>query len=120
MITTIQIKDFCDNALSITNGEIIQKEIMKYLNEKTEKIILDFSGIELFATPFFNASIGFCITLLSPIKFDSVIQCINLSVLGKETFNYSYSNAIAVYNKHYSQEEKDDISTIIDSTVENS
>lgn len=119
MNQTIIIKNFIDNALSIENGEIIKKEIEKLLiNENT--VTLDFTEISLFATPFFNACIGYFIIKLSPDEFNKKIKFINLSTLGEETYNFSYENAVIVYNNKLSQEEQDKMNNIIENNIQNS
>lgn len=98
MNKNIKIIDFSSVALSSTNGEEIRNEIEKYIND-FEKIILDFDGITLFATSFFNLTIGYFVIKLSPEKFLEKIECINLTNLGKETYEYSYNNACLIYKK---------------------
>lgn len=121
----IIIKNFINNALSIENGEIIKNEIDKLLidtNKETDfvTVTLDFSDICLFATPFFNACIGYFVIKLSPDEFNKKIKLINLSTLGQETYNFSYENAVIVYNNKLSQEEQEKIDNIIENNIQNS
>ena len=64
-----------------------------------DKIILDFEGISLFATPFFNASIGYFILNLGPEKFNEVFKLHQISELGLNTYQHSYENAVEMYDK---------------------
>lgn len=112
----IKIIDFCNVALSSTNGEAIRNEIDKYIND-FEKIILDFDEITLFATPFFNLAIGHFVLKLGPEKFLQKIECINLTNLGKETYEYSYNNACIIYKDSIQDEELEEINEIIDNNI---
>ena len=104
MENIIQIKKYCETALSMTDGEKIRDVINSVIEEKG-KVILDFTDISLFATPFFNACIGHFVANLSPEIFEQKISCINLSNLGKETYQYSYNNAVIVYNRNVSEKD---------------
>ncbi len=119
MNKTIRIVDFCPTALSIADGEVLKKEIEKYL-ETFEKIVLDFDNITLFASPFFNQSIGYFVTKLTPKIFLEKITCINLTELGNQTYNYSYNNACSVYEKSLKESDIDSINNIINNNIENS
>ncbi len=123
MNNILKVKEFCNNALSISDGEIIKTEcekILEKIGDAEEKIIIDFEGITLFSTSFFNASIGYFIVEYSPKLYDKKIECINLSDLGKETLRYSYENAVEVYNKKPSIEEKEKITDIVEKNINNS
>ena len=113
---TIRIFYYCSAALSITNGEVIKNVIEENI-EKSEKIILDFEGITLFATPFFNLAIGHFIIKLTPKIFDNKIKCINLTELGSATLQYSYDNACMIYKNSIKAEEIDEINKIIDDNI---
>lgn len=115
----IMIKNFSDTALSMATGEKIRNEISSAF-ENYDKVILDFTDISLFATPFFNACIGHFITKLSPKVFNQKISCINLSELGQETYKYSYDNAIIVYERNLSENDKKEITDIIENNINNS
>lgn len=119
MNKTIKIEELCSTALSINDGEILKKEIEKYI-VKYEKIVLDFENITLFASPFFNQSIGYFVTKLTPKVFLEKIVCINLTELGDQTYHYSYNNACSVYEKSLSESDIDNINSIINNNIENS
>lgn len=116
---TIKILDYCTAALSITNGEIIKNVIEENI-ENSEKIILDFDGITLFATPFFNLVIGHFIIKLTPEVFNNKIKCINLTELGSTTLQYSYDNACMIYKNSIKAEEIEEINKIIDENISES
>lgn len=90
---TILIRSFTPNALSEKAGSELRKRILtSYYNDSKEKIILDFDGIGLFATMFFNASIGYLIqeNLNEIIEH---MEIVNISTLGLKTLEHSKANA---------------------------
>lgn len=89
------------NALTESNGMILREKIEELIKELSgdEKIILNFKDITLFATPFFNASIGYYVLKLGPEKFDKIFELGEISELGLNTYKHSYENAIEIYKK---------------------
>lgn len=96
MSKTIKINAITPMAMTEDAGLQLRKEMNEVI-QKEESLVLDFQGIELFATPFFNASIGYFVMTLSPEKYKEYVKVINLSDLGKETYGHSYQNAVSVY-----------------------
>lgn len=96
MSKEIRISSITKMAMTEDAGMQLRKEMNEAM-EREEGVILDFEGIELFATPFFNASIGYFVMNLSPDKYKKQVKVINLSDLGKETYAHSYQNAVSVY-----------------------
>ena len=91
----IIINTFADNAMSSSAGDILREKIEKIFSEDANAIItLDFSGIELYATPFFNRSTGyFFLKFGNEDIYKSKIKLINLDDLGMETYEYSLETA---------------------------
>ncbi len=90
---TILIRSFTPNALSEKAGSELRERILSsYSNDSKDRIILDFEGIGLYATMFFNASIGF---LIQENLTDIInnIDIINITPLGKKTLEHSKDNA---------------------------
>lgn len=96
MAKIIKIKSFAEMAMTEDDGMHLRKEIADGLAD-SDSVILDFSDIDLFATPFFNASIGYFVMKLTPDTYNKQICVENLSDLGKETYGHSYQNAISIY-----------------------
>ena len=96
----IVIKDFAKNALSEKAGTMLREKILQaYTTNQSENIVLDFNEINLFATMFFNASIGYLIKenkdeILEKIKVQ------NISTLGEKTKSHSIANAKFINEKH--------------------
>lgn len=84
------------NAISMQSGKHLYNKIAKLLISGKD-VNLDFSEVELFASPFFNASIGL---LLKDIKIDDLqlhLKIINLSPVGNQLLNHVIENAIKYY-----------------------
>mgnify|MGYP003304911799 CR=1 FL=1 len=59
---TITVKNYTNNALSAESGKVLRSVILDAnATNPTDEIILDFEGIVLFATMFFNASVGYLV-----------------------------------------------------------
>lgn len=97
----IIISELIKNGLTESNGLILREKMEQNLNELLEgdTVILDFKDISLFATPFFNASIGYFVLTLGPKKFNKIFKIEQISELGLNTYQHSYENAIEIYNK---------------------
>lgn len=90
----IKIKEISETALSETDGKILRELILDSIDEiRQEGVKLDFEGVHLFATMYFNSSIGFLVLNESPDFVRNKIILSNLSSLGKNTYHYSYENA---------------------------
>ena len=97
----IIVSKLIKNGLTESNGLVLRGKIEELIKNisSDEKIILDFKDITLFATPFFNASIGYYVLTLGPEKFNKIFELGEISELGLNTYNHSYENAIEIYNK---------------------
>ena len=86
------------NAVSMQGGSILHEKIRSALKDN-ESIELDFKDIEIFASPFFNASIGLFLKDMEISDLQSKIKLINISDLGKELLNQVIDNALVFYGK---------------------
>lgn len=77
----IKIKDITDMAITEEQGFKLRAEINKVI-ENNNKIILDFTGIQLFTTTFFSASIGYFILKYSSKECKDRFILTNLSRAG--------------------------------------
>lgn len=96
---SIMVSEIIKTALSADDGKKIREIINKEL-EVEDVVTLDFSNITLFATMFFNAFIGYFIMNSKKEIVDKRINIINISELGKKTYEHSYSNAVFVKNNN--------------------
>lgn len=93
----IKVKDICKYAMFETDGEVLRKKVLDVLKRSPENtVVLDFEGISMFATMFFNASIGWILLHEKSELISSRISTRNLSELGEETWRHSYENAIEI------------------------
>lgn len=88
----IMIKEICSIAMTEEQGLSVRSAIAPFV-DADEPVVLDFSGISLFATMFFNASIGYYVLEKGVEYCTQNIQMTNISPLGKETYDHSLSNA---------------------------
>jgi hypothetical protein len=84
------------NAISMQNGERLYNSLRSELISN-DSIDVDFKGVELFASPFFNASIGLLLKDISIEILQQKLSIINLSDVGKDLLNHVIANAIAFY-----------------------
>lgn len=98
-MSTIKVFDLIGkNAISMQSGDKIYT-ILKNKVQNGEHVTLDFAGVTLFASPFFNSAIGRLLKdkeiseLQEQLKFD------HLDDVGRDLLNLVISNAINHYNK---------------------
>lgn len=92
------------NAISMQSGRHIYELIAKPLLEG-EVVEVDFDSVELFASPFFNASIGLLIKDLNITKLKERLVISNLNQVGKQLLNHVIANAIKFYEKEANSDE---------------
>lgn len=107
----IKIIDIIDNAMSSSAGDILREKMEKIFEKDENTVItLDFSRIELYATPFFNKSTGyFYLKFANEDVYNSKIKLINLDDLGQETYEYSLETAKKIIEKRLSLESIDNV-----------
>jgi len=99
MSYTIIVKKMFNNALTESNGIKLRNEVEELMKRGEKNIVVDFTDIALFASPFFNAFIGYFLLNYDESVINSQIELINLSSLGEETYEHSYNNAINVLRR---------------------
>lgn len=85
-----------ENAISMQSGKNLYEKISRELISGGS-VEIDFSGVKIFASPFFNASIGL---LLKDINIDELqkrLSIINLSAVDRHLLNHVIANAIEYY-----------------------
>lgn len=101
----IKVKSLTEKCMAQKNGLILRKAIENAI-EENEEITLDFDGIKLFASPFFNISLGYIIGKYGENKFND-IKIINISDLGSRIISQVKNNSLV------SKDVKDEISKIV-------
>lgn len=102
----INVSDYVKFCLAAKDG-IKLRSIINDALCINESITLDFTNISLFASPFFNASIGYLVMKFGIDDFNKKIVLKNLSEVGKLTVDKVIENAIEFKNsdKHMEIEE---------------
>ncbi len=100
----IKACEYIKTAFSSNDAECLDK-LISPLIKNNDKIIIDFNGISIFTTLFFNNAFAKHIIEIGPEKYNDKFQLINLSELGKTTYMHSYNNAINYYNLSDKQKE---------------
>lgn len=92
------------NAISMQSGQNIYELIAKPLLGG-ETVEVDFDAVELFASPFFNASIGLLIKDVNINELKKRLVVTNLNPVGKQLLNHVIANAIKFYEKEANADE---------------
>ncbi len=101
------------NAISMHSGSNLYN-IIKPLLMKREKVCLDFQGVELFASPFFNASIGYILKDINIDELKEYLTIENLNKIGNQVLNLVIKNAIEYYSAKSGKEFNDLINKMAD------
>ena len=78
--------------------------VIEPLIQQGENITVDFEGITIFTTLFFNNVFAKYIVKMGPEEYQKIFRLVNLSELGENTYQHSVDNAIKYYN--LSEDEK--------------
>lgn len=87
----IIVSSFSKEAATKSKGLVLKDKIERGLKQ-SEDISVDFSGIDRFASPFFNNSFA-ALALKYGFKKIGDISCLNLSEVGKDAYESSMDNA---------------------------
>lgn len=86
-----------ENAMTLDDGEVLFRQIHELL-VRGETVELDFEGVEIFATPFFNAGIGRLLADLKPEILKAHLKIQHLSALGDRVLRRVIENAKEYYS----------------------
>ena len=88
----IRVKDIMSMAFSYEDGMRLREEMVKVLD--SDGIVeIDFEGIYVFTTMFFNACSGHFVLTNSLDWYNEHVKMVNLNAMGKETHKHSIDNA---------------------------
>jgi hypothetical protein len=96
-----------ENCVTLDDGQKVYDLIFPELRKK-QKVTLDFGSVKVFASPFFNASVG---QLLKDFKVDELNKDLiveNISLLGKETLRRVIENSKIYYHDENLRKATDD------------
>ena len=91
----LYLREYTEVAASKGKG-IEFKEVLQPLLENEEQIIVDFSEISRFASPFFNNSFS-ALAIIYGFERIFSIELRNISKIGRDTFESSMENALLLY-----------------------
>lgn len=102
-MVTIKLSTFTTEAASKTKGAVL-KTMLEEALANDEQVIVDFSGIKRFASPFFNNSFA-ALGLIYGFDLLNKIERINITSTGDNTYETSVENAKLIYqNPEFSSE----------------
>lgn len=90
-MNTIKISSFSNEAASKTKGEHLKDLLLPYLSTK-QSVAVDFSGIDCFASPFFNNSFS-SLALIYGFDLINQIKLVGINEIGYSTYTSSIENA---------------------------
>lgn len=99
-MTTLNIKELInsDIAISYKSGDKLYQFLKPELETGDGNVIfLDFKDITMYATPFFNASIGYLLKDIELIILQKRLKFNNMSEIGRYTLNKVIENALHYY-----------------------
>lgn len=92
----ILAKNYIETGFSADDAEKLD-QIIKPLFDKREKVVIDFEGIKIFTTLFFNTSLAKYVMEIGPDEYDKLFDLKNLSEVGDATYQHSLDNAKNYY-----------------------
>jgi len=81
-----------EHCVTVAQGEAIYAMIHPHL-ANNESVVLDFEGVAVFASPFFNAAIGQLLKDLKPDQLNTLLRIENLEPYGLETMAHVIENS---------------------------
>lgn len=97
-------------AITLSDGEVIYSKLSASFDEG-EVVELDFDGVSVFASPFFNAGIGKLLSVKSDDYLNSHLKVKNLSSVGMDVLRRVIANAKDYYAKP--TEQRNEIGEIV-------
>lgn len=85
-----------EDAITPEDGQRVYDEIHPALN-KAESVQLDFTGVKVFASPFFNAAVGQLMKDLKPDDLNRLLRLENLAPAGVSVLRRVIENAKRYY-----------------------
>nr|DAN14259.1 MAG TPA: protein of unknown function DUF4325 [Bacteriophage sp.] len=110
-MANILLSTIVKDAASRTSGMKLKELLLEMINKENE-ITVDFTGMNRYASPFFNNSFASLYIALDPNNREKIIP-INLSEVGQLIYNTSMNNAKFLLNN---PEYKDEIASIVSQT----
>jgi STAS-like domain of unknown function (DUF4325) len=105
----ITVKDVTGfNCITMEQGEKIYQLLIDALREK-KYVELDFEGIGIFASPFFNVAIGKLLKDYTSDVLNEYLKFINLNPTGREVLKLSIKNSQQYFKSESNKKAIDDV-----------
>ncbi|GKU81186.1 STAS-like domain-containing protein [Niallia sp. NCCP-28] len=85
------------SALSMSKGNDLYEVIIQHI-KKGQEITLDFENVEMYASLFFNTSIGRLLKDFKPNELSNKVKFVNLTPVGKDLLRRSIRNSAEYFS----------------------
>jgi len=85
-----------EDAITLDDGQSMHDRIRPELASGRE-VELDFDGVAVFASPFFNAAVGQLLTDLEPEQLNRLLRVLNLNATGSDVLRRVIENSKKYY-----------------------
>lgn len=100
----LEIKDIAGaNCITLSDGQAIYDRIYPEL-KAGHPVELDFKGVRVFASPFFNAAVGQLLKDLTPATLNSLLKVTDLPASGLDTLRKVIENSREFYSSVENQQ----------------
>ena len=99
-----------ENVITIEDGKIVYDKLFPFLKMR-QPVCLDFSGVSIFASPFFNTAIGRLYKDFSSEELNSLLFFQNISPHGNAVLSRVLENSKKYYSS--SETERDEWNSIV-------
>jgi len=101
-------KTICENCITLEDGRKVYDKIHPELVSE-HMVELDFSGVTVFASPFFNAAIGLLLKDIKPEDLNRLLKVSNLTPVGMDVLKRVIENSKQYYSDDKTRKALDDI-----------
>lgn len=103
----ILARNYIQTGFSADDAEKLDT-VIRPLFDKHERITIDFEGIKIFTTLFFNTALAKYVMDIGPVEYEKLFELKNLSDVGEVTYKHSLDNAKSYYEMTEEQRKKQD------------
>lgn len=101
---TLKVKEITGiNCISLSDGQAVYERIYPEL-KAGKAILLDFEGIRVFASPFFNAAVGQLLRDISAPALNDLLKVSDLPPNGVDTLKKVIENSRSYYSSEENQQ----------------
>jgi hypothetical protein len=101
-------QDLGENCMTLKQGQSLYDAIYPHL-QSGETVELDFMGVRIFASPFFNYAIGQLLRDLKADRLNELLIIKNLNAVGSNTLELVIENAQRYYSDAKFRHAKDEV-----------